>query len=92
MTSDILNTNINIKDSTGIFAKLFLTGPPGTYIYDQYIQIIDDIPNTYSNMSEIEFKFLTPDGNLYNFNNIDHSYTLEFYEEIDINKSNIFNQ
>jgi hypothetical protein len=82
MTSDIFNTNINIKDSTGIFAKLFLTGTPGTYIYDQYIQIIDDIPNTYNNMIEIEFKFLTPDGNLYNFNNIDHSYTLEFYEEI----------
>ena len=82
MTSDIFNTNINIKDSTGIFAKLFLTGSPGSYIYDQFIQIIDDIPNTYSNMSEIEFKFFTPNSNLYNFNNIDHSYTLEFYEEI----------
>ena len=82
MTSDIFNTNINIKDSTGIFAKLFLTGPPGSYIYNQYIQIIEDIPNTYNNMIEIEFKFLTPNGKLYNFNNIEHSYTLEFLEEI----------
>jgi hypothetical protein len=38
-------------------------------IDDQFIQIIDDIPNTYSNMSEIEFKFFTPNSNLYNFNN-----------------------
>ena len=30
-----------------------------------------------------EFKFLTPDGNLYNFNGQNHSYTLEIHEQLD---------
>jgi hypothetical protein len=83
MVSSLFTPIVNIKDSNGIFAKLFLTGKPGTYIYDQYVQINEDIPKINSSLGILEFKFLTPDGLTYNFNNIDHSYTIEIYEELD---------
>ena len=84
MVSELFSSNINHKDSTGVFAKLFLTGPPGSMIYDQYIQITEVLPSAIlSGINNLEFKFLTPDGIPYNFNGHDHSYTLEIYEEPD---------
>jgi hypothetical protein len=83
MVSDIFNSNINYKDSTGVFAKLFLSGTPGSIIYDQYVQIIEKLPAVVMYLNYIEFRFITPDGKPYNFNGSDHSYTLEFYEEFD---------
>jgi hypothetical protein len=80
MASEIFSSKINYKDSVGIFAKLFLTGNPGSMIYDQYIQITDEVPNAFAFLNEIEFNFLTPNGDKYNFNGQDHSYTLEIYE------------
>ena len=82
MTSTVFNATINYKVSNGVFAKLFLTGNPGSLIYDQYVQITEDVPSTNSFINEMEFKFLTPDGNLYNFNGYEHSYTLEIYEQL----------
>lgn len=85
LVSDIFNTTINIKDSVGVFAKLFLAGSPGSIIYDQYIQINETLVNSISYLNEIEFYFYTPELNLYNFNNQDHSFTLEIYEELEEN-------
>jgi hypothetical protein len=82
MVSGVFSSNINYKESNGVFAKLFLTGNPGSIIYDQYVQITEDVPLTNAFINEIEFKFLTPDGNLYNFNGQNHSYTLEIYEQL----------
>jgi hypothetical protein len=86
MVSEIFSSNINIKDSVGIFAKIFLTGNPGSIIYNQYIQITNEIPNAFAYLNQIEFKFLTPDGHQYSFNGQNHSYTLELYEELDKSK------
>jgi hypothetical protein len=85
MVSELFSSNINYKDSTGVFAKLFLTGNPGSIIYDQYIQITEKLPTSISSINSLEFKFLTPDGIPYNFNGQDHSYTIEIYEESDEN-------
>ena len=82
MVSGVFSSNINYKESNGVFAKLFLTGNPGSIIYDQYVQITEDVPITNAFINEIDFKFLTPDGNLYNFNGQNHSYTLEIYEQL----------
>jgi hypothetical protein len=83
MVSEIFSSIINLKDSIGVFAKLFLTGNPGSYIYDQYIQVTEEVPQTFASLNYIEFKFLTPEGKTYDFNGQNHSYTLELYEEID---------
>lgn len=86
MVSEIFNPVINYKDSTGVFAKLALGNEPGSIIYDQYAQITENIPNTFTFLNELQFQFLTPDGKTYNFNGYDHSYTLEIYEELEIEK------
>ena len=83
MISEIFSPTVNYKDSTGVFAKLFLTGNPGSLIYDQYVQITENLPSAVSYLNELEFKFITPDGQTYNFNGQNHSYTLEIYEEQD---------
>ncbi len=83
MVSELFSSNINYRDSTGVFAKLFLTGNPGSIIYDQYVQITELLPASVTYLNELEFRFLTPDGVPYNFNGQEHSYTLEIYEEID---------
>ena len=85
MVSEIFSSNINYKDSTGVFAKLFLTGNPGSMIYDQYVQLTEILPSAVTSLNSLEFKFLTPDGIPYNFNGQDHSYTLELYEELEEN-------
>jgi hypothetical protein len=85
MVSEIFSSNINYRDSTGVFAKLFLTGNPGSMIYDQYVQLTEVLPSAVSSLNSLEFKFLTPDGIPYNFNGQDHSYTLELYEELEEN-------
>ena len=82
MASTIFSSTINYKESNGVFAKLFLTGNPGSLIYDQYVQINEDVLSTNSFINEMEFQFLTPNGNLYNFNGYEHSYTLEIYEQL----------
>jgi hypothetical protein len=83
MVSEIFSPTVNYKDSTGVFAKLFLTGNPGSLIYDQYVQITETLPSSVSYLNEFEFKFITPDGQTYNFNGQNHSYTLEIYEEFE---------
>ena len=85
MVSEMFSSHINYKDSSGVFAKLFLTGNPGSIIYDQYIQITETLLSTMSYLNELEFMFLTPDGITYNFNGQNHSYTLEIYEELEEN-------
>jgi len=83
MVSEMFSSNINHKDSTGVFAKLFLPGNPGSMIYDNYVQISENLPSVVSSLNSLEFKFFTPDGILYNFNGQDHSYTLELYEVLE---------
>jgi len=85
MVSEIFSSKINYRDSTGVFAKLFLTGNPGSMIYDQYVQITEKLAPNINKINSLEFTFLTPDGIPYNFNGQDHSYSIEIYEEIEDN-------
>ena len=83
MVSELFSSTINYRVTSGVFAKLFLVGNPGSMIYDQYIQIEDTLIEAAQNLNELEFRFITPDGNSYNFNGQDHSYTIEICEEYD---------
>jgi len=78
----LFKNSININNISNIFAKLFLIGPPNTVIYDSYVQISNFLPIKESSLSELELYFYDKDGYLYNFNNIDHSLTLEIYESL----------
>ena len=76
-SNESLSTN-NINNG---FAKILLSDAPGSILFNQHIQLAEELEKPIKTLSEIEFKFLSPQGNLYDFNGLEHSFTLEFYEE-----------
>jgi hypothetical protein len=78
----IFKDSINIRGIQNIFAKLLLSGDPNTVIYNDFIQIGEEFLNTIISLSELEIFFYTADGLLYDFNNINVSFTIELFEEI----------
>jgi len=83
MTSSIFKESYNTGPVENIFAKLLLSGDPGTILYNQFIQIGENIPILILTFSEWEVSFYNSNGDLYDFGNFEHSYTLEIYEEIE---------
>lgn len=74
-----LNNIINLSDTKTIktcFAKVNLRGLPGTISYDDFIcpplTLYEPI-----NLSSLEVSFYSPDGLLYDFNGLDHNFTIE---------------
>jgi hypothetical protein len=70
----------------GVFAKLLLASDPGTVMYNQFVQINEDFPIPIPSLSEFEVSFFDPFGELFYFNNIEHSYSLEIHEDINQEK------
>ena len=64
----------SIKD---IFAKINLTGLPGRVLYNTFVSTPFFFYDPIYELSELDVAFYDPLGELYNFNGIDHSYTLE---------------
>lgn len=87
MTSPLLESMLstaplenNVND---IFYVLQLNAPPGSVMFNSFIgnpKRFYDAPLPF--LDEIEFKFITHDGELFEFNDQDHSYTLEIVEAI----------
>jgi len=69
--------------STYIFGKLLLTGSVENYVYDQFIQCGSTFQEPIATLSSITFSFYSPDNQLYDFNNIEHSFTIEIVEQLD---------
>lgn len=74
-----LNNIINISSGrkiTNCFAKVNLGGLPGRIIYDNFVcpplTLYEPI-----NLSNLDISFYTPDETLFDFDGIDHSFTLE---------------
>ena len=78
----IFKDSIDIQGIKNIFAKLLLSGNPNTVIYNDFIQIGEEFLNTIISLSELEIFFYTADGQLFDFNNINVSFTIELFEEI----------
>lgn len=74
------NNIINVSDNkkiTSYFAKINLRGLPGTVIYDDFI-CPPLVFNEPVNISSLNIAFYTPDGALYDFDGLDHNFTIEF--------------
>jgi hypothetical protein len=82
MTSPIFKDNYNTGYVDNIFTKLLLAGDPGSILYNQFIQLGELLSPQISSFSEWEVFFYDALGDLYNFGNLDHSYTLEIYEDL----------
>ena len=64
------------------FVKLFLSAPPGCVIYNSFIQITEELSIVESSLNQLEFYFYDRYGELYDFNGMDNSFTIEIYELI----------
>jgi hypothetical protein len=84
MLADVaFNDQINLfNTSTYAMAKIYLAGQPNNYVYDQFIQLGSGFQEPISTLSTMTFSFYGPDNNLYDFNNVEHSFTLEIVEEL----------
>lgn len=82
MTSPIFVNSISSGNIEGSFAKLQLAGNPGSVLFNHYVQIQETLPEAVTMLSELEFMFITPSGHLFNFNNQDHSFTVEVHERL----------
>jgi len=78
----IFKDTTDIKTIKNIFAKLLLSGSPNTVIYNDFIQLGNEFLEKINSLNELQFTFYSPDGNLFSFNNIELSFTIEIYEEI----------
>jgi len=78
------NDQINLFNTgTYMFAKILLIGNNNEYVYDQYIQCGSTFQEPISTLSSINFSFYDPNMNLYDFNNVEHSFTIEIVEQLD---------
>jgi hypothetical protein len=77
------NDQINLfNTSTYAMAKIYLSGDLNSYVYDQYIQLGSTFQESISTLSTLTFSFYGPDNNLYDFNNVEHSFTIEIVEQL----------
>ena len=85
MLADVpFNDQLNLFDTgTFAFAKIYLAGELNNFVYDQFIQMGCTFQEPLSTLSIITFTFTGPDGNLYDFNNVEHSFTIEIIEQLD---------
>jgi len=83
MQSEILGNGETSGQVSNIFAKIQLASSSGEDIYNAYIggyQIYVDTPLT--SLTELDFSFYKNDGDLFEFYDNDHSFTLEITEAI----------
>jgi len=85
MLADVpFNDQINLfNTSTYAMAKIYLAGELNSYVYDQFIQLGSKFQESISTLSSLTFSFYSPDNNLYDFNNVEHSFTIEIVEQLE---------
>lgn len=80
MTCAAFDNSYNTGPVTNVFAKILLTDVPGTVLFNQFVQLAYEFEEQVPAMSEIEYTFRNKNGDLVDFNNMDHSFTIEIHE------------
>ena len=83
MCSPQLGNMLTTSDVDNIFAKIQLAGSANSLLFNSYIgsgKVYYDVPLSF--IDEIEISFRTPTNDLFEFNDKDHSFTLEIVESI----------
>lgn len=71
-----LNQHTN-PNNVPFFYKFLLSGQPNTYLYNTFVNTPIYFNPPIKTIKELKFKFLTPYGTILNFNDLNHSFTLE---------------
>lgn len=70
---EMIKSNSPVKN---LFSKILLTNKTG-YIFNSFVNTNKIFTIPITELSELKFEFLTPNGELYDFNNLEHSFMLE---------------
>jgi hypothetical protein len=71
-----VRTTENIKD---VFAKIVWNVPPRFICYDSFVCNPIYFEEPIANLTQIRVRFVQQDGTFYDFNGLDHSFTIEMY-------------
>lgn len=82
MKSAALTNIYNNGNVDNVFAKILLTDVPGTILFNTYVSPPINFDFPLSSLSVVDFSFYLPDGNIFDFNGFEHSFTLEITELI----------
>ncbi len=85
MLNPVLSTVTSSGEVRDIFAKVLLSEPPGSIVYNSFISTpkyfdVSPLPR----LAELELRFVTGSGRLFDFNGVDHSFSLEVESFIDV--------
>lgn len=77
---------VNDREDTNIFAIFYIYKQKShdNYVYNSFSQIQNSL-NQYDYLNNLTFYFYDPDGNLIDFQNLEHSFILEFKCKINKN-------
>lgn len=79
------------NDSIGdVFAKILLSEPPGTMMFNSYISAPKIFDPPIPVLEKMRFQIKRGDGNYFNFTNIDFSFSLKITEIIEQSKENYY--
>lgn len=77
--TNIKNNNSSITDT--IFSKVLLKGETNKVMFNTFVSGLKEFDiNVLPELSELEFAFTTKTGELFDFNGLEHSFTIEIIE------------
>ena len=77
MSISELNKMYNLGKIKEVYSKINLTGLPGKILYNSFIPNNNFYYNPIKNLTKLSVAFYTAEGELFDFNGLDHSFTLE---------------
>jgi hypothetical protein len=85
LTSPNLNTMYTVGGANlgDIFAKILLLEPPGVMMFDNFISTPKEFNPPVASIDKFQFQVRRGDGFLYNFNDIDFSFSISITESVD---------
>jgi len=73
-----------------VFAKILLSAAPGTVLFNTFLSNAKFFDEAEAIIERLEFTLRRPDGELYQFNNLNYSFSLEIIEFVDELKATQF--
>nr|QBK89322.1 MAG: putative minor capsid protein [Mimivirus LCMiAC02] len=77
MVANPLTSISNIGPIKNAFAKIILNGNPGDILFNTFVPTQKLYTTQFHKLSSLDIAFFTPDGKLYDFNGLEHSFMIE---------------
>jgi len=87
LTAPQLNNVFSTGPVNNIFAKLILQDSPGSQLFNGFVVNDKEFENPIASLDELDLTVYAPNGELYNFNGLDYSFSIEILEYVDTLRS-----